>query len=344
MRAQGPIFVVGSPRSGTSILTWCLGQHSNIFVQEESDWIGPFAYQIEIAYRMGSTRGERSQLSALGIGREEFFAHFGRSITDLILNHRQSLEAKLSANECQGSPEAPEPASLPAFSITRSESDPKGRWVDGTPEYSLYIHPLRTLFPEARFIHIVRDVAAVVRSMLNFKRTGGPALVSDEQRAYEYWLRTVGACLKAERAYGTEIVCRIRHSDLVSQPEMTLRRLLAFLVEPFEPSCLEPLGERINSSIVPADFDSSDPRTDPEIIEQARRLQAEAMLDPTPLNPDPATAAEIEGADRERRQYFANLEIENWKYLQRIAKLEERLKQAKARRKSRQKSPPESHD
>ena len=40
-----PIFVVGSPRSGTSILTWCLGQHPNIIPLEESGWMGDFAIE-----------------------------------------------------------------------------------------------------------------------------------------------------------------------------------------------------------------------------------------------------------------------------------------------------------
>ena len=55
------------------------------------------------------------------------------------------------------------------------------RWVDGTPEYSFYIPGLRKLFPDALFIHIVRDVQAVVHSMLNFHRVGGIQLVPNQQ-------------------------------------------------------------------------------------------------------------------------------------------------------------------
>lgn len=330
MRTNKPIFVVGSPRSGTSILTWCLGQHSNIFVQEESDWIGPFVYQLDLAYRRGSARGERSQLSALGVRREEFFAHFGKGITDLILDHRQTLKERLIAKRSH-SPPAERPTPKPGFQINRSERDPKGRWVDGTPEYSLYIHPLRLLFPEARFIHLVREVSAVVRSMLNFERTGGPALVASEQHAYEYWLRTVHACFKAEQAYGSEIVCRIRHSDLISEPEMTMKSLLTFLEEPFEPACLEPLRARINSSEVPPDFDPSDPRTNLETIDEAERLNAELMLEPSPVNPDPAIVAQMEASFQERSNYLANLEPEIAKCWQEIAKLRAKLDQAKAR-------------
>src|SRR2546427_10785508 len=83
-----PIFIVGSPRSGTSILTWCLGQHSNILVQEESNWIGRLAVQIGAAYELGTARGERSQLSALDVSRADFFARFGASINQLILDQR----------------------------------------------------------------------------------------------------------------------------------------------------------------------------------------------------------------------------------------------------------------
>ena len=293
-----PVFIVGSPRSGTSVLTWSLGQHSNILVQEESSWMGPLALQLEIAYRVGTARGERSQLSALGVSREEYFSSFGEAINGMILRHREKLEerARHSATAAAIDPSIrPRRSSiLGRFQIARQQSDPKGRWVDGTPEYSFYVYPLAKLFPQAKFIHVIRDVAAVVRSMLNFERTGGPRLVQNEQAAYDYWLRTVRACLVAERAHGSEVVRRLRYSDLIDQPESSLRRILEFIGEPFEPSCLEPLRERINSSEVTAEFDPTDSNTDESVREAARQLDRKILELPAEIAPQSKAMTEIE--------------------------------------------------
>src|SRR6476646_4660074 len=89
-----PIFVVGSPRSGTSILAWCLGQHPNIFPVPESNWMGDFAINVAVGHQIGAARGERSILSAMDIREEELFAAFGQSINHLILSHRKDLERK----------------------------------------------------------------------------------------------------------------------------------------------------------------------------------------------------------------------------------------------------------
>src|SRR5689334_17860175 len=89
-----PIFIVGSPRSGTSILTWCLGHHPNLFPVPESNWMGDFAVNVAIAYKVGAGRGNYSILSAMEIRDDELFATFGQSISDLILRHRTDLEVK----------------------------------------------------------------------------------------------------------------------------------------------------------------------------------------------------------------------------------------------------------
>jgi hypothetical protein len=300
-RINKPIFVVGSPRSGTSILTWCLGHHPNLFPVPESSWMGEFAISVAIAYQIGAARGDYSILSAMEIGDDELFATFGQSINDLVLRHRKDLERKRETRSMELKIDAR------WLEATSTSAGPKERWVDGTPEYSFYICALRKLFPHALFIHIFRDVHTVVRSMLNFHRVAGVQLVPNEQEAYRYWVRTVSACLEAERAYGSNVVYRIRYADLIGNAKLAMRSLFAFLKEPYTAKCLEPLAQRINSSEVPPDFKSDDPATDPVIVEAAQRLSAEIENSPQPTESSQAAADKMEDAFSKRVQYVATL-------------------------------------
>src|SRR5215211_1692395 len=294
-----PIFVVGSPRSGTSILAWCLGHHPNIFPVPESNWMGDFAAHVAVAHQFGSARGGLSILSAMDIRGEEFFATFGRSINELVVGHRRHLEIN---RENSNSPSKVNQRWLEATSMA---AGPKTRWVDGTPEYSLHICGLRKLFPEARFVHVFRDVDAVVCSMIGFHRATGIQLVANEEEAYKYWLRTVRGCLKAEEAYGPNVVYRLRHSGLVQDPESALRFLLDFLGEPYSAKCLEPLSQRINSSNVPPDSKSDDPSTDPLIVEEARRLCGKIEETPQSAGEAPAAVHELEAEFEMRVKHIA---------------------------------------
>ena len=298
-----PIFVVGSPRSGTSILTWCLGQHPNIVPLPESGWMGDLAIDLAIRYQIGAARGDRSVLSAMDIQSDEFFASFGQTINDLILRHRKDLERKRSGASSIRTGRIASPVET-----RRSESNPKTRWADGTPEYSMHIYGLRKLFPDALFVHLFRDVSAVVRSMLNFHRVAGTHLVANEEEAYRYWLRTVRACLKAERAYGPGVVYRLPYAALVENPEPAMRSLLDFLDVPYTAKCLEPLARRINSSSVPPDFKSDDPATDPAVVEEATRLCTEIGETPRPREPSSAAAEEMQAAFEKQVQHVATVE------------------------------------
>jgi len=305
-----PVFVVGSPRSGTSILTWCLGQHPNMFPVPESNWMGDFAISVAIGHQIGAARGDRSIFSAMDISQDELFAILGRSINDLVLRHRKDLERKRQ--------------------VTSEESERKGRWVDGTPEYSFHICGLRKLFPKALFIHLVRDVRSVVRSMLNFHLVAGHDLVNNEEEAYNYWFRTVSSCLLAERAYGPRVVLRLRYSDLLNAPEIAMRSVLEFIGERYTTACLNPLEKRINSSNVPIDFEIDNSRTDPALLERTARLCTEIEKTPQPIEVSPAASDEIEAAFNERVKYVASLNSEYQRALQVIAALQKETAQRTA--------------
>jgi hypothetical protein len=295
-----PIFVVGSPRSGTSVLGWCLGQHPNIITLEESGWMGDLAINLANYYQTGTARGDYSILSSMDVEKGEFFSVFGKSINDLILRHRVDLNRKRWQHTAGPN------AVMGPRTKSQLALNPKARWVDATPEYSLHICGLRKLFPEALFIHIVRDVTSVVRSMLHFRHVSGQDLVANAQEAYTYWLKTVSQCLLAERAYGHQLVFRLRHCDLVAKPEATLRSLFGFLGESFAPECLEPLAQRVNSSNVPPDFEIDLHGTDLSLVEQAMRLSREVEQTPQPLEALVDAVAEIEAAFDERVQFCCN--------------------------------------
>ena len=316
--------------------------------------MGDFAINLAISHQVGAARGIFSVLSAMGISRDEFFAHIGRSVNSLILKHRCDLdrtrlftavqrflkEEGLYPGEVTGQLDAATSAALRQYGIGGDgtgilssdlvtslqtdvlQSEFKTRWVDQTPQYSFHIYGLRKLFPDALFIHIVRDVTSVVRSMLNFHRIAGTHLVSDEQEAYGYWLRTVKACLKAEEAYGPGVVYRLRYSALVENAETSLRSLLDFVGESYSSKCLEPLSERINSSNVPADFAFEESATDPAIIEQAMKLSRDLQDGSQTAESSAAAMAEMEAAFDERVQYMATLDSQYCRAVQTMQKLE----------------------
>ena len=298
--------------------------------------MGDFAVNVAMGYEIGAARGIFSILSAMGISRDEFFSHIGRSINSLVLKHRGDLDRKRLIiavqrllkeqgpylGEVTGEFDAATSAATRQYGIAdesdllsselvdslrtpASDSEYKTRWVDQTPEYSFHICGLRKLFPSALFIHIVRDAGSVVRSMLNFHRIAGTHVVPNEEEAYKYWLRTVRACLKAEEAYGPHVVYRLRYAALVKNPESSLRSLLEFLGEPYSAKCLEPLSERINSSNVPPDFESDDPATDPAIAEEARRLSSDIEQTCQSSQQSSAVADELEAEFDARVKHMA---------------------------------------
>jgi hypothetical protein len=136
--------------------------------------------------------------------------------------------------------------------------------------------------------------------MVNFHHTTGIQLVRDVEEAYQYWIRTVKACVMAERAYGSKVVHRVHYLDLVENRESTLRSLLEFLEEPYSERCLEPLDIRINSSSVPSDFQVSETGISEKILTEAKAVSDEIERTAHATEASPAAADALEADFRQR--------------------------------------------
>jgi SAM-dependent methyltransferase len=227
----------------------------------------------------------------MGVSRDEFMVTFGKAINDLALQHRvrfEELALNAGLNEARPGDDASR--------NSRFRNQTKTRWVDGTPENSFFIYELSLLFPEARFIHLIRDPRSVARSLVYFHTIGGPRYTADA--AYREWLRTVKDCHQAEQAFGSQRVLRVRYSDMVGNREETVGRILDFVGEPYSEDCAAMLSTRINSSVIPNGVDIEDAGS--ALIAEAEALAAK-LLDPTVrFEPDGRELARLENRLQER--------------------------------------------
>ena len=112
-------------------------------------------------------------------------------------------------------------------------------WVDHTPTNFRRRRALLRLFPDAQFIHLVRDGRAVAASLLPLD--WGP---NDTLHAAEFWLARCALGLAAELDAGPEQVLRVRYEDVLMHPESSLRRIAAFAGLEYEPAMAGGGGQR----------------------------------------------------------------------------------------------------
>ncbi len=122
------------------------------------------------------------------------------------------------------------------------EAEGKSRWGDKTPAYIEIIPSLAAMFDDAKFIHLIRDGRDVAKS---FQRQGwhGPWMHGYTRE----WLTAVELDMRLSKTQLNERILRVLYEDLVLHPEVTLRRICAFIDEQFEDQMLQWHGKVDNS-------------------------------------------------------------------------------------------------
>ena len=110
------------------------------------------------------------------------------------------------------------------------------RWGDKGPAYVAHIPTLNKIFPDAQFIHMVRDGRdSTVSALQRWKES---MRYLDTYYVMKNWVRNVSAGLEAAEWLGDDRYLEIRYERLVSDPEATLKRICDFLGEQFDPNML----------------------------------------------------------------------------------------------------------
>jgi Sulfotransferase family len=218
-----PFFIVGSARSGTTLLRLILNAHVDVAVPPESRWItelwtGRDPVQVE------------SFLEALA-------AHERFEAWDLPVDAvRMELDSAASA---------PYADLVRAAYRAYARLQGKSRWGDKTPRYVEHIKFLAGLIPDARFIHLVRDGRNVALSYADVPF--GPKTVA---RAAELWSRRVAAGLDAGRVLTAGRYLELRYEQLVDDTTEQVKAVCDYLNLDFDPGMLD-YTERARSAVLP---------------------------------------------------------------------------------------------
>jgi hypothetical protein len=110
----------------------------------------------------------------------------------------------------------------------------KLRWAEKDPTYTLQLPFIAEVFPDAQYIHLIRDghdVVASFRDRWGYRSAARAA--RSEWRRYVMAGRALGATLPVDGYH------ELRYEALVADPEGAARDLLAFLGEPWDAAVLE---------------------------------------------------------------------------------------------------------
>ena len=220
---DAPFFIVGSARSGTTLLRLMLNAHPDVAVPPESRFITELWNGSDVVDVDGFLRG---------LGAHPRFHTWDLPITAV----RDELEgaARPSYADAIG-------AAFGAYARVHG----KNRWGDKTPRYVEHIPFLASLWGDARFVHLIRDGRDVALSYADVPF--GPKTVG---RAARLWGRRVKAGCDAGRALPKGRYLEVSYEDLVDDAEGEIKDIADFLELDFDPGMLD-YTERARGSVLP---------------------------------------------------------------------------------------------
>lgn len=216
-RSRAPFFLLGAARSGTTLLRLMLNRHPRLSIPPESHFLLPV-------------------LAEIPAGRD-LTPQEVRRAADLIVRHPRFRTWHVRADVLRAEINRLGPTRLARLvdrvyrlEIARSG---KPRWGDKTPAYSPVWDRLAALFPQALFLHLIRDGRDVSASLARVGWHG-----RNEYERARYWASRVEMAHDCLRRLGPERCRLVRYENLVRGPQATLQEICGFLGEDFDPGML----------------------------------------------------------------------------------------------------------
>lgn len=224
-RSKAPVFVLGCPRSGTTVLYHMLLSAGGFAVYRAESNIFNL-----LSPRFGGLRSRSSREKCLRAWMQsKLFRVSGLTSEEI---HDKLVDNCRSAGDC-----------LRIFMEELARKQGVERWADCTPDHLLYVREIKREIPEALVIHIIRDGRDVA---LSFARQGWshPLPWDRDQRlgvAALYWSWIVGEGRKHGFALGEDYL-EVRYENVVENPRELLKQVSGFIDQDLDYNRIQQVG------------------------------------------------------------------------------------------------------
>lgn len=204
--SEHPIFLVGSTRSGTTLLSLMLRQHPRIAYAGELEWVWDFPFKGEPVLETVPPDGYHDWLRT-----QRHFQHHHLE-ADSSLTFRELVESLVWQ--------------------MRADADPGGQktWVAWTMHR--HLPQVLRIWPNARLIHLVRDGRDVCASWIRH------GWIGSGYEAAPGWVDELVTWRAVASGVDSRQRMEMRFEHLVTDPVRELRRLCTFIGEHYEDEML----------------------------------------------------------------------------------------------------------
>jgi hypothetical protein len=206
-----PVFVVGCPRSGTTLVQTMLDSHPCLSVLYEANFL------VDIPLGLRSSLANPSEALTLAEAHPNF--------------RTDSFDARTAHAVCRELGITNAAGAMRVLAASQALAQGKRRWGNKTPKALLHLAELAILYPDAQFIHVIRDGRDSASSQA---RVSGRSVVQGAL----LWRTGMRTGRRAGSRLGPNRYLEVRLEELLSSPEEQLRRMCAFLGEEFGQSLL----------------------------------------------------------------------------------------------------------
>ena len=204
------VFIVGAPRSGTTLLQTILAHHPELYSAPETSFFNRIIPALGASFRSPSRLVPNTAITTI----ESDFEY----MTGIKLDLRPRLAEESDIKSV-------------FESIMESfNHEEKRQWVEKTTNHARCMPLIQRFYPEAKFIHVIRDPVDSVGSMCQIR----PVDVNDLRIRYvspitgfaRVWQKCVTSALSFPNQ---EQVCHVSYEDILGDPKGQIQRVCEFL-------------------------------------------------------------------------------------------------------------------